>query len=209
MVWLLLSTTLSLYPQEPAADRVEGAAASEDQVESTRAVTDETTLRFDATDDDEIRAGGETDEIQAFGAGDLIRMVLVLLMVVGAVYGVISLLRRRVIAPDDTESPIRVLATRSLGGGRELHAVMIGKQVLLLGGGESSLQLISTVDDQETIDELVLAHSATKPPARTFGAVLGGWLNNLAVPGSSTAATAGGPAAPHMQAQSDRLRRLR
>ena len=43
-------------------------------------------------------------------------MLLVLLMVIGAIYGVISLLRRRVpVESEDEDSPIRILATRTVG----------------------------------------------------------------------------------------------
>lgn len=122
-------------------------------------------------------------------------MVLVLLMVVGAVYGVVTLLRRRVgTEADDSDSPIRVLASRNLGGNRDLHVVMIGKRVMLLGGGESGVQLLTTVEDQETIDELVLAHSTAQPGTRrTFGGLMGQWINNFTVPGTRGA---GGSSAP-------------
>ena len=152
-------------------------------------------------------------------------MLLVLLMVIGAIYGVISLLRRRVPAESEEEdSPIRILASRTVGSTHEIHAVMIGSHVLVLGAGTDGLQLISRVEDQETIDELVLAHStqsSTRTRGRTFGAVFSHWLGNLAVPGSAgKAAVRNGPRAAgssgsstdglsFFRAQQDRLRSLR
>ncbi|MCG8480333.1 MAG: flagellar biosynthetic protein FliO [Spirochaetales bacterium] len=129
----------------------------------------------------------------AFGMWDLLRMLLVLITVLGAIYGLITLLRRRIPSgPDESDSPIKVLVTRNLGGSRDLHAVMVGKEVMLLGGNESGVQLITTIDDQETIDELVLAHSSgTASQRRTFGAVFAQWVGNLTVPGSGR----GGPGA--------------
>ncbi|MFP4153208.1 MAG: flagellar biosynthetic protein FliO [Alkalispirochaeta sp.] len=149
-------------------------------------------------------------------------MVLVLLMVVGAVYGLISLLRRRVNRPEEEDdSPIRVLATRTVGAS-QIYAVMVGRQVLLLGGGDGGLELITRVEDQETIDELVLAHSAgTGRSAPTFGAVFTRWIGNLAVPGSGSGkASRRGGGTPEggtvqsngvsfFRTQSDRLRKLR
>jgi hypothetical protein len=56
---------------------------------------------------------------------------------------------------------------------------------MLLGGGDAGVQLLTTVEDQETIDELVLAHSTASPGRRrTFGGLLGQWINNFTVPGA-------------------------
>ena len=165
-------------------------------------------------------AGASGTAISTFGVWDLLRMVLVLLMVVGAVYGVIALLRRRVTdEEDDADSPIRLLASKSLGANQELHAVMVGKQVLLVAGGDAGVQLITRVEDQETIDELVLAHSAGRPTRRrgaTFGSVLLKGLGNLTVPGTAgdKSGKRGGADGDNggfsvIRAQHDRVRNLR
>jgi len=167
----------------------------------------------------------EDGEISAFGIWDLVRMVLVLLMVVGAVYGLVMLLRRRVGAEtDDSDSPIRILASRGLGGNRDLHVVMIGKRVMVLGGGDAGVHMLTTVEDQETIDELVLAHSAATPgKRRTFGGLLGQWINNFTIPGSAgthaggghggrgtpTASPDAGVGSGFFHTQQDRLRHMR
>jgi hypothetical protein len=66
---------------------------------------------------------------------------------------------------------------------------------MLLGGGDAGVQLLTTVEDQETIDELVLAHStATTGTRRTFGGMLGQWINNFTVPGTGSSPTPGGHA---------------
>jgi flagellar protein FliO/FliZ len=137
------------------------------------------------------------------------------------------LLRRRVDSDtDDSDSPIRILASRDLGGNRDLHVVMIGSRVMLLGGGDAGVQLLTTVEDQETIDELVLAHSTAHPGRRrrTFGGLLGQWINNFTVPGAGNRGTNGSDdhsqsarsAAPDagvggnfFRTQQDRLRHMR
>jgi flagellar biogenesis protein FliO len=196
-----------------------------DGAESVRPVApDENQFVFEGGEDpsSETVAGG--DDLSAFGIWDLLRMVLVLLLVVGAVYGLVMLLRRRVGAdPDERDSPIRVLASRTLSGNRDIHAVMVGKTVLLLGGGDGGVQLLATLDDQETIDELVLAHSSTRTDGRkTFGRLLGNWIGNFTVPGAHESSGSGaGGASPTSQsgmggfgggffrAQQDRLRHMR
>ncbi len=159
---------------------------------------------------------GAATDLDTFGVWDLVRMVLVLLVVIGAIYGVIALLRRKVSSDIvDEDSPIRILASRSVGAGQEIHAVMIGRQVLVLGGGDGGLHLITRVEDQETIDELVLAHSSGSTGGnshRTFGAVLGQWLGNMAVPGSdrhNNIADGDNRGLSFLRAQQNRLRNLR
>lgn len=212
----------------PTAGEADGGTA--DGGNATRAVRPaqsspaEDTLVFGETEgaaDADTADGG----IDAFGVWDLLRMLLVLLMVIGAIYGVISLLRKRVPAEsEDEDSPIRILASRTVGTTHEIHAVMIGSHVLVLGAGSDGLQLITRVEDQETIDELVLAHSTrsgTRVKGRTFGAVFSRWLGNLAVPGSAgtTGARTGsggagadgatGDGLSFFRTQHDRLRNLR
>lgn len=157
-------------------------------------------------------SSNETPEIGTFGVGDLIRMVIVLVLVAGAVYGVIALLRRRVPAQEeDSDSPIQVLATRRLGTNNEVFAVMVGKSVFLLGSSETGVRHLAPIDDKETIDELVLAHSRAAPTKKTFAGSLGEWFSNLAVPGSQrsgseTAVPIGGESG--FQRRLQRLRRM-
>lgn len=187
----LLVCTQLVYSQENAASPLERDVAEQATREELPA---EDTLVF--TTDGDTDTSAASGEIDAFGIWDLLRMVLALLMVIGAIYGVISLLRRRVKPSevDDETSPIRVLASKAVGD-QEIHAVMIGRQVLVLGGGSSGLDLITRVEDQETIDELVLAHSTasgTHRRERTFGSLLAGWLGNIAVPGTGGSESSAG-----------------
>jgi flagellar biogenesis protein FliO len=148
-------------------------------------VPDESELRFEESDEPagEIE---QTGEISTFGVWDLLRMVLVLALVAGAVYGVIALLKRRIShTTGDEDSPIRVLASRKIGAAGEVYAVMVGKTVLLLSGADGGIQRLATIEDQETIDELILAHSQTAPERKTFARALGEWFSNFAVPGTS------------------------
>ncbi len=161
-------------------------AASQSSAGAPAAFPGEENLVFAPDSDEATPSVDDSGGPAAFGIWDLLRMLLVLITVLGAIYGLIALLRRRIPAgSDEPDSPIKVLVTRNLGGSRDLHAVMVGKEVMLLGGNESGVQLIKTIDDQETIDELVLAHSSgTASQRRTFGSVFAQWVGNLTVPGS-------------------------
>ncbi len=175
----------------------------------------ETELRFGAPEVNE-QAVEQDDSVSSFGGWDLLRMVLVLMMVVGTVYGIVSFLRRKM--PDSfqnrDDSPISVLASQSLAPGRELHAVKIGEQVLLLGSADSSIQLITTVEEKQIIDELILFHSREKPQTRTFGSLLAGLAAQAAVPGSASPDEkaqqkgGGGKVRSLLSSQRERLRNL-
>lgn len=196
--------------------------------ENDSPLREEESFVFASDNEPDMGATGDPD-INAFGVWDLVRMVLVLLMVVAAIYGLIALLRKRVRPQVEEESsPIRILASKSVGE-NEIHAVMIGSQVIVLGGGASGLELITRIEDQETIDELVLSHStgtATQQRGRTFGSVLAGWLGNIAVPGTNTtggsarfgtgssrtgasSTSKGGDTLSFLRSQQERLRNLR
>jgi flagellar biogenesis protein FliO len=189
VAWVLTVPAIALNAQVQEETPLDDTGAS---TEENR--PDENEFRFaggeSGAEGDGAGGAADGEDLSAFGLSDLLRMVLVLLMVVGAVYGVVAFLRRRIPATvGESDSPIRVLASRNLGANKDLHAVMIGPKVIIVGGGEASLRLITTVEDQETIDELILAASAVEPRQRTFGSLLGGWLNNMAVPGSKTDAS--------------------
>ncbi len=172
---------------------------------------DETELVFSDVPESVGETSAGSGEIGTFGLGDLVRMVIVLALVAGAVYGLIALLKRRTPSSDeDADSPIRVLASRKIGATGEVHAVMVGSTVMLLGGNEAGVQRLATIEDKETIDELLLAHSREIPPRKTFAHSFGKWLANLAVPGSVTPDQANDThvAMGGVQRRLQRLRRL-
>lgn len=216
---LFLTVVATSTSQEVAADdagvQPEGAAVSDEPTSGERReLPSEDTLVF-RDEDAAATDAAEPAEVGAFGVWDLVRMILVLLLVVGTIYGIVAFLRRRAPGSDsDSDSPIRVLATRSLGGSREIYAVMIGRSVYVLAGGDQAMQLVTRIDDRETVDELVLAHSHEQPRQRTFGSMLSQVLANLAVPGSAAVERAAekassGAAASLLKAQRDRVRQMR
>lgn len=216
IVGLLWFFSGQLYAQNSTISTDEGGAPTQETSvpEAPPPLPAEEDLIFAGGDEAAEDPAAAADEVGAFGVWDLVRMILVLLLVVGAVYGLVVILRRRVgNDTNDEDSPIRVLATKNLGGPRDLHAVMVGKRVLLLGGGESGIQLITTIEDQETIDELVLAHSAgIGMERRSFGAVLSQWAGNLTVPGAGKAGqntVEGDGARGFLRSQQERLRHMR
>jgi len=157
---------------------------------------DETQLFFTDT-------GNAVDQAPAtFGAGDLIRMVLVLVAVVIAIYLVIALLKRLSREPQHDSDTIRVLASRSVSGNKAVHVVQVGNLYYLLGSGDTDVGLIAHITDQETIDQLQLARSAASPTTRTFAERLSGLF---AAPGNGES----GEGVVLLQRQRERLRSFR
>ncbi|MDR1985843.1 MAG: flagellar biosynthetic protein FliO [Treponema sp.] len=93
------------------------------------------------------------------GAGSffaILRMVLVLALAAGAIYGVVVFLKRISRPPDQKDPYLKVLAGAHLGSNRFLHAVSLGSQAWLVGAGEGGVSLIAEITDRETIDAMLL-----------------------------------------------------
>lgn len=138
--------SISLTAQE--SDGNSGEAA-----ETTQTV-DESTLIIN-TDDP---TGEEAPEVSAtaIGMADLLRTVLVLLLVIGAIYLVMYILRRFSTSGVDGSSLIKVVGSKGLMKDSAVHLLEVGNQVFLVGTGNSSVNLISEITDQETIDNIRL-----------------------------------------------------
>ncbi len=143
-------------------------------------------------------------------AWDFLRMVLVLAVVVGLIYGLFHLLKRgqgrRVIE----NQRIRLIGSRTLSGNRSLHLVQVGASIFLVGSAEGGVTLISELKDKETIDQVRLedAREAT-PSARSFASVLAGLFRPAGrdsrgadlLPGAS-------PTVDYIKKQQERLKRM-
>ena len=91
--------------------------------------------------------------------GVIIRMVLVLALAALAVYGVVYFLRRST-RPQTQRNPyLRILTSAHLGSSRFLYVVSVGSRAWLIGAGEGGVNLLSEIDDRETIDAMLLEES--------------------------------------------------
>jgi len=52
-----------------------------------------------------------------------------------------------------------VLSTQNLQGNRALHLIQVGNEVYLVGSAEGGVQLVSRVEDGETLDQIRLYRS--------------------------------------------------
>ena len=136
---------------------------------------DETTLAINL---DETPVDGDSDvNVSAIGLSDLVRTILVLLLVIAAIYAVLYLLRRFSTSSIDSSSLIKVVGSRGLSKDSAVHLLEVGNQVFLVGNGNSSVNLISEITDQETIDNIRLNLSSESPEKKgTFSQIITGYL---------------------------------
>lgn len=131
---------------------------------------DETTLAIDVPAD----GSGESGSLSVFSAWDFIKMVLILAAVIGVIYGIFHFLKKSGNPKFGETRLIRVLSSKTLTGARALHLVEVGNQVFLVGTSENAVNLVSEIDDKETLDGLKLqAASAATSEKRSFAAIIG------------------------------------
>lgn len=99
---------------------------------------------------DKADAEATKDEDSSGGGGSILRMILGLAVVVGAIFGVHWLLKKwgtgRMQAVAGRAGVIDVVATTSLAQGRALHLVRIGEELVLVGATEQSITRIGEFD---------------------------------------------------------------
>jgi len=150
-------------------------------------------------------------QVPGVGTWDFVRMLLVLALVVGLIYGVFWLLRRggRLRSPES--EMIRILGSRSLAGSRALHLVEVGRSVYLVGSAENGVNLVAEVKDQETLDAVrIQAAEEGGRARRSFAATLARIFSPGKAPGRPGAGKAPGlgEGADFLRSQRDRIRRL-
>lgn len=168
-------------PQEPRQDSTAEGHDGELN-EQARQPVDEAELEFpeqsdgavpsDAGDGDQDGAG--TDAFRSFGAGEMLRTLVVLALVVALIYAVFWFLKR--ISPARTRDTkmVRVVGSRTLPGNKHLHLVKVGEQVFLVGAADQSVSLVSEITDRESLDQVQLAASdQPEQPRQSFGEMLG------------------------------------
>ncbi len=141
------------------------------------------------------RTGAPAAAAPLLSAWDFLRMILVLALIVGLIYGLFYLLKRGRGGRTVENDLIRLIGSRTLSGNRALHLVQVGASVFLVGAAEGGITLISELKDKETIDRIrVEGAREAAPPARSFAAILQG-LFRPAAPAPSLPPAVGRPAA--------------
>ena len=117
---------------------------------------------------------GEPSEVPAPVAASsafvALRMVLVLALAALAIYGVVFFIKR-LAKPQEARNPhLKVLAKVSLGSDSYAAVVSVGAKAWLVGGGSGGLNLISEINDPESLETMLIedAQKTAEAGARRF-----------------------------------------
>lgn len=97
------------------------------------------------------------------GFGDFLRVLIVLAIVIALIYALVWMLKRFSGMKSEGLDVIHLYATQPLKGDSALHLVEAGKRIFLIGSSGSSINLISEIDDKESVDEIRLKASSSPP----------------------------------------------
>ena len=144
---------------------------------SIPSITDESLLLFSDTGNGNDTA---TQGVQVIGVLDLLRMVFVLAGVLASIYGLFWLIKRTKTGPSGvTDSVIQVRDQVILGGSKAIYLVQIGDRMFMVGGTENSINLITELEDKETLQEIqVTLGQKTQKPIQNFSSLLGDLLGS-------------------------------
>ena len=87
----------------------------------------------------------------------ILRMVLVLALAALAIYGVVFFIKRAARPPQAKDPHLKILASIPLGSDSFAAIISVGTKAWLVGGGTGAgLSLITEIDDQETVETMLL-----------------------------------------------------
>jgi len=134
---------------------------------------DENLLTF-TDEDDEEPSSLDSEPVQVLGIGDLVRMLLVLAGVLASIYGLFWFIKKtRKLGASNDDSILKIRDQIGLGGTRSLYLIQVGERVFMVGGTDSSVNLLSEIDDTETLQAIQVALGVRgERPAKTFSSLL-------------------------------------
>jgi flagellar protein FliO/FliZ len=147
----LLGITFPLAAQ--AADPIAGAETVAPQAAEAPPLTlvpfDESAILFDDPLPSGQVGGGSATFV-------VVRMVLVLGLAALAIYGVVFFMKRLAKPQESRDPHLKLLARVPLSSDSFAAVVSVGPKAWLVGGGSGGLNLISEIDDTETLETLLL-----------------------------------------------------
>ena len=103
----------------------------------------------------------------------ILRILLTLVVVAAAIYGLVYLVKRFARGGMARDPFLKILASAPLGANRSAHIISAGSQAWLVGVAESGVNLIGAIEDKELLDALLLEDS--RKSADTAGSGGGGF----------------------------------
>lgn len=172
---------------------------------------DESELLWDGDNGDagageEGEAGEEPGRLNTFTVWDFLRMILILGAVIALIYVVFWFIKKKGSPSLQDNDLFSIISTQAVASNRAIHIVQVGNQYFLVGSGENSVNLISEIEDKETVDEIRLKVSQREPGGKkSFKDMLSGMFGQ-----SSSVRLDGGVSVKtdFLKNQRDRLKRM-
>jgi len=111
---------------------------------------DESTIILDDAPAPQVVSGGSSSVLI------LLRMVLVLALAALAIYGVVFFIKRISRPRENIDPNLKILARIPLSADSFAAVISLGAKAWLVGGGSGGVNLISEVDDAESLETMLL-----------------------------------------------------
>ena len=89
----------------------------------------------------------------------ILRILLTLVVVAAAIYGLVFLVKRFARGGMSRDPFLKILASAPLGTNRSAHIISVGSQAWLVGVAENGVNLISEIGDKDILDAMLLEES--------------------------------------------------
>jgi len=160
---VFLLSGASVAPQDSETKRADAAPTR--PAESDLLLDDQAAAETPAADFEGLNFPGVS-------LGDFLRVIVVLGVIIALIYALVWILRKLTgIKASGGGDEIRVYHTRPIKGNSALHLVEAGNRIFLIGSTDSSINLISEIDEKEAIDSIRL-RSSRAPASGSFARLI-------------------------------------
>ncbi len=120
-----------------------------------------------ATNDTVNAQGGSSNSSTSSTIMPFINMILVLVAVIACIYGIVWLIKKSMRPGAENDPYLKKTASITLAPGKTVQIVTLQDKAYLLGVSDTSITLISEIDDKEFVDAMNLNTASTggKRPA--------------------------------------------
>ena len=145
----------------------------------------------------------------------MLRMILVLALAALAIYGVVFFIKRLSKPQEGTDPNLRVLAKIPITNDTFAAVIAVGPKAWLVGGSSGGIRLISEIDDQESLETMLIENSIKMAEAESrqnlsFKSLLGrlgGGKNTVGdLTGGSSSGTENSSFAENLRKKRERLK---
>lgn len=169
LIYILVSLmilTQGLTAQDATEGEAGGRGQNIQEIDESKLLLDGGETGGDAAGpgEEETGEGGEpvAGPVGNVTIWDFLRMILILGVIIGLIYIIFYFIKKRGSPKLQDNELFSIISTQAISNNRTLHLVQVGNQFFLVGSGEQSVNLISEIEDQETIDEIRLKLSNVK-----------------------------------------------